>query len=228
MGELLAALAMFTAFHALPSTPLRGRAIARLGRNGFMALYSLISLALLGWLLVAFFRADVAVWWVTPLWLRYLSAAVMLVAFVLLAASLMRRPMVLLTAETVLAAEGAVIGVVRLTRHPFLWALALWALVHTLNNPDPAGLALFGYFLLLAAAGTLPIDRRRARLLGETRWRQLQAETSNLPLAAVVSGRQSLPQALREIGWPPLLAGIVAWALVLHFHAALFGMPIFY
>lgn len=228
MAELLAALAAFTLFHVLPSTPLRGMAIRRLGRNGFMALYSLVSLLLFVWLFVAFFRADVAVWWVTPLWLRQLSAASMLLAFVLLAASLLQRPMVLLTAETVLADEAAVVGVLRLTRHPFLWALALWALVHALNNPDPAGLALFGYFLMLAAAGTLPIDRRRARLLGEERWRRLRSATSNLPFAAILAGHQSLPRALREIGWAPLLAGLLAWALVLHFHATLLGMPVFY
>lgn len=228
MAELLAAIAVFTLFHALPSTPLRDLAVARFGRGGFMLAYSLVSLALFWWLFAAFFRADIALWGVTPPWFRWASAAVMLLAFLLLAASLLRPRPVLLTGETVLAEAGSVTGVLRLTRHPLLWALALWALVHVLNNPDPAGFALFGYFLLLALAGTWPIDRRRARLIGEARWQALLAATSNLPLLAVIEGRQELRLALREIGWPPLLVGVIAWASVLHFHAALFGLPIFY
>lgn len=227
MSELLIALFVFTLFHALPSTPLRAAAISRLGRGGFMALYSLVSLVLFIWLFVAFFRAEAGMWFVTPQWFRLLSAGLMLLAFILLAASLMRQRPVLLTGETSLG-EGAIDGVLRLTRHPFLWALALWALVHALNNPDPAGLALFGYFLLLSAAGTLPIDRRRARLLAPVRWQEIERQTSNLPFGAVIGGRQSLPRALREIGWLPLVAGLLLWALVLHFHALLFGMPIFY
>ena len=34
----------------------------------------------------------------------------------------------------------------RLTAHPMLWSITLWALVHLLANGDLAGLLLFGGF----------------------------------------------------------------------------------
>lgn len=160
--------------------------------------------------------------------MRALSAVSLLAAFWLFAAAFLRNPPILLTAETVLQKQGAVFGVLRITRHPFLWSLVLWSGVHMINNADPAGLSLFGYLLLLALLGTLPIDKRRARLLGDERWQDLLDETSNLPFAAVVSGRQKLFVAIKEIGWLVPIVAIAAWAFVLTFHETFFGLPVFY
>ena len=205
MIELWMAILVFSAFHVLPSTRLRRIAIKQIGRPAFMTVYSLISFILFLWLFIAFWRAEhEGVWLITPLWLRYVSAGVMLVAFQFLAASLFSRPMVLLTGENQLSKSGSIRGVLRITRHPFLWSLVLWSLVHVINNPDPAGWSLFGYFLLLSAAGTLPIDWRRARLIDKTRWQQILHESSNIPFLAVVRGRQPLWLAFREIGWLPV------------------------
>lgn len=43
-------------------------------------------------------------------------------------------------------AQGADIarGIVRITRHPFLWGVALWALVHFIVNGDLASVILSG------------------------------------------------------------------------------------
>ncbi len=152
----------------------------------------------------------------------------MLTAFWLFAAALIRKPPILLTAETVLREQGAIFGVLRITRHPFLWSLVLWSAIHMLNNADPAGLSLFGYFLLLALFGTWPIDKRRARLIGGERWQQVLAETSNLPFAAIISGRQKILPGIREMGWLVPFVAIAAWAFVLTFHENFFGLPVFY
>jgi uncharacterized membrane protein len=50
-------------------------------------------------------------------------------------------------------AEGTDIapGMVRITRHAFLWGVALWALVLLIVNGDLASLILFGSLLLLVA-----------------------------------------------------------------------------
>lgn len=181
------------------------------------------------WLFIAFWRAEHsgAIFITTPL-VRAISAGVMLVAFWLFAAALIRKPPILLTAETALAAPHSIFGIVRVTRHPFLWALVLWSIVHMLNNNDPAGLLLFGYFLLLALLGTWPIDKRRARLIGEERWRQIECETSNVPFGAIIGGRQSAGAALREMGWLVPLLALAAWGFVLTFHETFFGLPVFY
>ena len=160
--------------------------------------------------------------------MRALSAVLLLAAFWLFAATLIRKPPVLLTAETVLCQQSAVFGVLRITRHPFLWSLVMWASVHMINNADPAGLSLFGYFLALALLGTWPIDKRRARLINDERWQEILRETSNVPFAAIVSGRQSLIIAIKEIGWLVPLVAIAVWTFVLTFHETFFGLPVFY
>jgi uncharacterized membrane protein len=229
MIELWVSIAVFSLFHALPSTPLRRILIENVGRPWFMALYSLVSLALFFWLFLAFWRADHGgPYFVTGPAVRALSAGLMLAALWFFAAALLRKPPVLLTAETVLQDQGSVSGVVRITRHPFLWALGLWAFIHLLNNADPAGLVLFGYFFVLAVAGTLPIDHRRARLIGEKRWQQILGESSNIPFVAIARGRQNLVVALKEVGWRPSLAALAAWAFILHYHEMFFGLPVFY
>lgn len=57
-------------------------------------------------------------------------------------------------------------GIVRITRHPFL----------------------FGSLLVLAVGGTASIDAKRRRLFGE-QWSQFAAVTSALPFAAIAAGR---------------------------------------
>jgi len=194
-----------------------------------MSVYSAISLVMFAWLFIAFWRAEHnGAYFTTSNEMRIASAGVLLAAFWLFAAALIRKPPILLTAETALQEQGAIFGILRITRHPFLWALVLWSLVHLLNNADPAGISLFGYFLLLALLGTWPIDKRRACLIDDQRWQQILDETSNIPFAAILAGRQKLWPATREMGWLVPLVAVLAWLLVLGFHENFFGLPVFY
>ncbi len=181
------------------------------------------------WLFIAFWRAEHSgAYFVTSPSVRVLSAVLMLAAFWLFAAALIRKPPILLTAETVLREQGSIFGILRITRHPFLWSLVLWSSVHFVNNADPAGLSLFGYFLALALLGTWPIDKRRARLIGNERWQEVKSKTSNIPFAAILKGQQELIPTIREIGCLVPLIALAAWGTVLHFHESFFGLPVFY
>lgn len=99
--------------------------------------------------------------------------------------------------------------IVGLTRHPLLWALALWAATHLLANDDLAHLLLFGGFLVMALAGVAQLDRRARRQLGEAQWRRL-AERS-------LTGWRGA-DALRLVG-----AVLLYWALLLA-HEAVIGL----
>ena len=115
-------------------------------------------------------------------------------------------------------------GMVRITRHPFLWGTALWALVHLIINGELAALILFGSLLLLALGGTTAIDAKRRRAFGD-QWAQFAAVTSNIPFAAIAAGSNQLLPALREIGvWRPL-AAIVVYALAFYLHGRT-GLPL--
>ena len=113
---------------------------------------------------------------------------------------------------------------VRITRHPFLWGIALWALVHLIVNGDLASLIFFGSLLVLAVGGTLAIDAKRRRSFGG-QWTKFADVTSDVPFAAIVAGRNRLGLALAEIGvWRPLTA-ILVYAAAFYLHGRL-GPPL--
>src|SRR5437764_10564289 len=72
-------------------------------------------------------------------------------------------------------------GIVRVTRHPFLTGVGLWALVHLIGNGDVASLVFFAVWAVVALAGTVSIDRKRRRLLGAAAWEPFAAQTSIVP-----------------------------------------------
>ena len=225
MVELIAALTLFTGIHVLPSTPLRAWLIARLGRSVFMWLFSAVSIALFAWVWLAYRAAPIeTVFWVSGPDIRKISAMIMLFVLWLASAAVMGKPRVLLTGEQGLNAPDAIRGVLRITRHPMLWAVGLWAVIHMANNADPASWVFFGYIAALSFAGTWLIDRRRKRLLGAG-WELLRETTSNIPFLAILTRRNRL--ALREIGWGPVLVSFAVSVLVIVVHELLFGVPIF-
>ena len=79
-------------------------------------------------------------------------------------------------------------GILAVTRHPLMWAIALWALAHLAANGDLASLILFGGIAIMALAGTRRLDAKKRRAWGE-RWAPFAAATSNLPFAAITQGR---------------------------------------
>ena len=114
------------------------------------------------------------------------------------------------------------VGIVRVTRHPFLIGVALWAGIHVVNNGDVASLLFFGSLAIVAGAGTVSIDAKRRRVLGGPAWDTFASRTSILPFAAILEGRNTL--AARELGWWRPAAGVAAYALMLSGHAHLFGV----
>lgn len=54
MKELVVAASVFTASHMVGAVrPLRAAIVARIGERAYLALYSLVSLVLLGWFVLA-------------------------------------------------------------------------------------------------------------------------------------------------------------------------------
>ena len=74
--------------------------------------------------------------------------------------------------------DPAQAGIVRLTRHPLLLVLSLWALAHVVPNGDLAHVILFGVFAIFAAFGGRLVDRRRQREMG-AEWRSLRTEVTS-------------------------------------------------
>ena len=213
----LATLA-FVGTHLAMSHPLRPALVARLGERGFLGLYSLISVATLGWMILAW-RAgdDSGPLWVAPLWWWPIASAAMLVASILLVGSLLGNPAFPHPGagpRTIPPARG----VFAITRHPMNMSFALWALIHISLSGSPRNLLVAGGIFILAALGTLGQDHKKERLIGEP-WRDWQRRTSILPFAALASGRARWAQAFP--GWVALIGGTLLWAAVTSWHAPL-------
>ena len=222
MGELTAAAAFLLASHfGLSSTRLRGALVDRLGGEGpYRGLYSLVAAAALVWLILAYRDAPYVPLWPTAAWTRWVPVAVMPFAALLAVAGLTRPNPTAVGQERALDAEEPARGVLRITRHPFLWGVGLWALGHTVPNGDAASLIFFGALAALALVGTALIDAKNARRHGE-RWRRFSAVTSNAPFGAILAGRQRLVPG--EIGWGRLTGALALYALLLWAHPYLFG-----
>jgi uncharacterized membrane protein len=223
MLSLIAAAAFFLAIHMLVSgTRVRDALTGRIGQGPYMGLFSLASVAGLVWVGLAFAaaRGQPAYWDMTP-FTRQIQMGLQLVAMLLIVPGLTTPNPTSVRQEGALDRADVVHGMLRITRHPFLWGVAVWAVGHLLVNGDPAGLVLFGTMLVLALLGTRMIDAKRRRALGPT-WDAFAAQTSNIPFAAIAAGRQKL--SLGEIGWWRILLAVAVWALLAWAHPYLFGV----
>ena len=215
--EFGAALALFMLSHAIPvRPPARPWLVVRLGLRGYLLAYSVLSLAVFYWLIVAAARAPY-VQVIPPLdLLRWLP--------------LLAMPVVCLLAVAGLAAANPLSfggmgrgsfdperpGILGLSRHPLLLAAAIWAGAHLLANGDLAHVILFGLFAGFAIAGMALIDRRKRRDMGAGAWGALSRNTAWLSLARL---RRVCPPP-----WQWAVAAIVYGALI-WLHAPVIGVP---
>lgn len=221
MVSLLAAAVFFVGLHLLVSgTRLRNVIVDRTGEPLFQGLFSLLALFGIVWLSVAYSRADYVELWGQLHSLRWPAIGVMLIAFLFVGVGITTPSPTATGGEAKLDEDEGPRGIVRVTRHPFLWGIAIWALGHLIMNGDLAALILFASLLGLAVAGPASIDAKRARKFGE-KWDRFTAVTSNVPFAAIAQGRNSLE--LAELGWWRIAVALVLFASVLAFHAKLFG-----
>lgn len=226
MANLLAAAAFFVLLHLLVSgTRARDELTGRIGQAPYMGLFALASVGGLAWLILAFGQArgsawNVAYWDITAA-TRHTQIALQLLAMLLIVPGLTTPNPTSVRQEGALERPDAVKGMLRITRHPFLWGVALWAAGHLLVNGERASIVLFLALLLLALFGTASIDAKRKRALGAT-WDAFAAQTSGIPFGAILGGRQKL--RLGEIGWWRIALAVVVWAALAWGHGMLFGV----
>lgn len=215
MVELLAAAALFVASHLLPMRPPWRRALERrLGRHGFLAGYSLVSLALLAWLASAYFRAPYLLLWPWQPLAAWLPVLTMPFACVLLVAGLTSPNPFSLGRGA--GYDPARPGVVSVTRHPVMWALALWSGSHIPVNGDLAAVVLFALMLLLSLAGTASLEGNRRGRVDPGTWARWYRGTGNRPRLRGVDWR--------GIGGARLVAGLALYVALLLGHRLLIGV----
>ena len=214
MTSLALATAVFLLTHFVTSTPLRAALVKALGEWPYRAAYSTVAFATLYWMIVAYSAAPREILWPG---LRLAPVLVMPVALVLLACGYWRNP-TMVGADKLLRSDDPARGMIRVTRHPIMWAILLWAGAHILARGDLKSLVFFGGFFVLAGVGTLAMDSRKR---SNPDWPRFAAVTSNVPFVAIAQGRNRLD--LREIGWLRPAIGIALFAALAAVHGWLFG-----
>lgn len=215
---VLVATIAFVGTHFLMSHPLRRPLVGALGERGFAGVYSLVSLVTLGWVVFAYRAAPT-----TPmLWpvgdaLWAIVSAVVLIASVLLMGSLIGNP-ALPDPGGQPKAPAEARGVFAVTRHPMMWAFALWGLCHIAVFPMAANIIVAGGIVVLALVGAALQDRKKERLQPEI-WRAWEAKTSFWPFAAIAAGRARFG-GFRPHDWA---GGILIWLVATWAHLPLAG-----
>lgn len=209
---LILASVAFVGTHFLMSHPMRKELVRIFRANGFMLLYSAVSLATFGWMIFEFGRATKA----PPLWAAgdmvwAVATVIMLLASILFAGSFVRNPSLPGMPDAMAAQKP--FGVFKVTRHPMMWGFALWGVAHILVAPRPDNFIFSGGIIFLALAGAKAQERKKARLVG-VEWDSWLRQTSfGLQLGQI--GRA---------GFGPWLAGLVLWLGASWAHEALDGV----
>lgn len=197
-------------------------AIAALGQSGYRVAFSIATVVGLTWLVMAYNRAPYVVTWGMLEWWKPFAIILMLPASLLVVIGLTTPNPTAVAQENRLAQPPQ--GIVRVTRHPFLTGVGLWALVHLIGDGDVASLVFFAVWAVVALAGTVSIDRKRRRLL-DGAWEPFAAQTSIVPFAAIAAGRNRFSPG--EIGVWRWGAAVIVYVLMLVGHADVVGVSPF-
>lgn len=212
LGQLALAVAVFLASHVIPAVPPLRRALLRmLGKPVYHTAYSVLSLAVLTWVAIAYRAAPYVEVWPEAPWTRWVPLLLMPVACVLAVGGL-TTPNPFSVGPGARRYDTQRPGLLRLTRHPVLWGTVLWAASHMVANGDAASLLVFGPMLVLGWVGMPLLDLKTRRALG-TDWHRLAAATGHprgISLAEVKPWR---------IG-----TGLAVYAILLWLHPYLFGV----
>ena len=132
MTMLVVATLVFLATHFVTSTPLRAALVNAMGEWPYRGLYSLVAFVTLGWMIWAYAKAPPEV--LFSGW-RNVAYVAMPLAFILIACGYWRNP-TMVGADKLLKSDDPARGMIRITRHPIMWGVILWAAAHIAARGD--------------------------------------------------------------------------------------------
>ncbi|MEQ1755876.1 MAG: NnrU family protein [Micropepsaceae bacterium] len=228
MLQLILASGFFLIIHLLiAGTQLRDHVVQSVGEQAYLGLFSLASAFGIFWLATSYNQAALEP--SDPLWylgegVKHAGGLVVLIAALFIVSGVLTPNPTSVGMEKLASKPEVATGVLRITRHPFLWGVALWATFHLAANGDAPSVIFFGTFALLAILGTFSIDAKRRRRMKDD-WQTFAQKTSNIPFGAILGGRNRI--AIGELmTFRQLLAVLVFAALILSHHW-LFGVSPF-
>ena len=215
--------AFFLCVHMMISgTILKEQIIASIGPTTYRILFSLFSIFGFLWMFFAFgktrFDPQNIIYWVTPFWLKIVNFFLNFVAVNLyVLGAISPSPTNLKSVKK--PPEKPVYGIIRVSRHPQLSAIALFALSHALINPKLASWIFFGSIAALSILGAHSIDLKRRAQLGAS-YDEVIRQTSFIPFAAIWRGKPFRPH---EIGALRMSLSVSCFTVIVVTHEIIFG-----
>jgi uncharacterized membrane protein len=221
-SEYILVFLAFLGAHIIPARPgIRVRLTALAGERAYLWGYSIVSLGLLYWLIVAAGRSPFVPLWDYRPWQLWVPNLAMPVVVLLAVGGVGIANPFSFGGRADAAFDPARPGLTAVSRHPLLLAITLWAAAHLVPNGDLAHVLLFGLFALLGGLGMLMLDRRRKRQWGQARFQALARNTSLLPAAAWLDGR--VRPGLDALPPRRLAIAALVYVVLLAAHPTLFG-----
>ncbi|MBL4623132.1 MAG: hypothetical protein JKY89_12120 [Immundisolibacteraceae bacterium] len=220
MESLIAACLFFLGMHWIISgSPLRQFVVKLFGEKLFKALFSLSIFIAIGWMSVAYANAPDLPTWGTAEQLKPVSLVLMLLAFLMMTTGATDKNPTTLGLVPPDQVEAR--GMVRITRNAGLFGLGLWGLAHFIVNGDVASHWIYGTFAFQGLIAPLNMERKYRARYGEA-WTKFADQTSYIPFAAIITGRNKL--VISELNIWGALTGLSLFLLVLWFHESWFGV----
>ena len=222
LEHLFAATLAFVGGHfLLSSAPIRNPLVRQFGERMFLTYYSVVMVVLFVWMLLAYRDAPFEELWTDIAVLEWLPAVVMPVALFLAVCGLTTPNPTMTGSNALTAGHDPTQGIMRITRHPFLNGVALWALAHLLANGDTASLILFGGLLILGTGGMWHIDKKKEAQHGAD-WGPIMLTTSAVPFHALIQKRTDFDWA--GIGWWRAAVTVVLYVAFVWLHPTVFSV----
>jgi uncharacterized membrane protein len=186
-------------------------------------MFSLLSIVGVVWIVFAYRAAPFVPLWPTIPALGYFAIALTFLAFlfVTVGSGLMNptttRP------SRMIDGKIPVYGVTRVTRHPRLCGVSLWAVAHLIVNGNLTSQIVFGALLITALNGMRSIDRKRSQALGGL-WNEFAAQTSRMPFAAILAKRTSFE--ISEFRPMQIALAIALFAIIFGLHGIVGPSPL--
>lgn len=221
---LFATLAFVGGHFLLSSAAIRGPLTRAIGEAPFRAIYSVLMIAALGWMISAYNAASYQRVWDVGLFGPPVILILMYFAVFFFLCSFTTRNPTLVGMDALHHEVAPGKGIYSIVRHPMLAAFALWSGAHLFVRGDIAAIVFFGGFWVLSTFGMVHIDNRR-RANADDAWRAFEAGTCRTPFKAILQGRRTL--VMSDVGWWRVVVATVLYLAFLYLHENVFGMNLF-
>lgn len=210
-GEFLAAFAVFFLSHSIPVRPkVKSRITAKTGALGFTLLYSILSIAVLTWIIIAAGRAPFVEIWAWAPWQNHVPLTGMLLATVIVTIVFGQPNPLSFGGWNNERFNPEHPGLIGWIRHPLLIALLIWSIAHMVPNGNLAHVIVFGLFAGFSLLGMWIIDRRSKRILGLENWHRLSNTRRRL--------------SITRRGITRILIGVLIYLAILYSHEWVIGV----